>query len=287
MNNLVIAENETANSIGDILVLSGRLKTADIARIVRHQDAESLAFGEAAVSLNILTQQDIDYALAKQFDYAYLASPDIRLSEELVAAYKPFSKVGENLRAVRSQLLLRWFNQDKLRKFLAIVSPAKGDGRSFIAANLAVMFAQQGQRTLLIDANLRNPRQEQLFKLGKSKGLSVYLSGRANLEVIQTVPGINNLSVIVAGPSAPNPQELLGRKTFKQLMNDVANNFDIVLIDTPAANEYSDAEIIASQVGAAMLVARENVSLMSQTTNIINRLQDNGVTVVGSILNDS
>jgi len=286
MSNLAVTDQENANSIGDILVLSGRLKTADIARIARHQDAEGLAFGEAAVSLNILTKQDIDYALAKQFDYAYLSSPDIRLSEELVAAYKPFSKVGESLRAVRSQLLLRWFNQDKLRKFLAIVSPVRGDGRSFIAANLAVMFAQQGQKTLLIDANLRNPRQDQLFKLGKSKGLSVYLSGRAGLDVIQAVPGLNNLSVIVAGPSAPNPQELLGKNTFRQLLNDAASQFDIVLIDTPAANDYSDAEIIASQAGAAMLVARENVSFLSQTTNIANRLQDNGVTVVGSILND-
>lgn len=286
MNNLAVTDHENANTIGDILVLSGRLKAGDIARITRHQDAEGLPFGEAAVSLKLLTQQDIDFALAKQFDYSYFASPDIRLSEELVAVYKPFSKVGENLRAVRSQLLLRWFNQDTLRKFLAVVSPASEDGRSFISANLAVMFAQQGQRTLLIDANLRNPRQEQLFKLGKSKGLSVYLSGRADLEVIQSVPGLNNLSVIVAGPSAPNPQELLGKNTFKQLLNDVSNSFDIVLIDTAAANDYSDAEIVASQVGAAMIIARENVSLMSDTISITNRLQDNGVTVVGSILND-
>ena len=142
-------------TIGDILVATGRLSQDDAARIVERQHTDKVQFGDAALALKVLTKDDIDFALSKQFDYAYLSDQDDTVSHELVAAYKPFSRVGENLRAVRSQLMLRWFNTDPAHKVIAIVSPGSGEGRSFIAANLAIVFAQQGERTLLIDADLR------------------------------------------------------------------------------------------------------------------------------------
>ena len=127
----------------------------------------------------MLSKDDIDFALSKQFDYSYLSDQDQSVSPELVAAYKPFSRVGENLRAVRSQLMLRWFNTDPARKVMAIVSPGNGEGRSFVAANLAIVFAQQGERTLLIDADMRSKPergQQALFKLGKSAGPVCHIS---------------------------------------------------------------------------------------------------------------
>jgi protein-tyrosine kinase len=114
------------------------------------------------LGLKLLSKADIDFALSQQFNYAYLSDQgDTSLSSELVAAYKPFSRVGENLRAVRSQLMLRWFNTDPAHKVLALVSPGRGEGRSFVAANLAIVFAQQGQRTLLIDGDLRSQAHAQ------------------------------------------------------------------------------------------------------------------------------
>ena len=133
----------SSRSIGDILVATGRLQGDDLHRILDRQRESGIAFGQAALDLKLLTQADVDYALSKQFDYSYLIESDSSLAPELVAAYKPFSKVGENLRAVRSQLMLRWFNQHPNNRVLAIVSPAAGEGRSFIAANLAIVFAQQ------------------------------------------------------------------------------------------------------------------------------------------------
>ena len=99
-------------TIGDILVATGRLSQDDAARIVERQRADKVQFGDAALALKVLTKDDIDFALSKQFDYAYLSDQDDTVSHEIVAAYKPFSRVGENLRAVRSQLMLRWFNTD-------------------------------------------------------------------------------------------------------------------------------------------------------------------------------
>ncbi len=277
-------------NMGDILVATGRLSHEDAIRITQRQQKDNLKFGDAAIAMKLLSKEDIDYALSQQFDYAYLSDQDTSLSPELVAAYKPFSRIGENLRAVRSQLMLRWFNVNPAHKVLAVVSPCEGEGRSFISANLAVVFAQQGERTLLIDADLRAKSkrdQQALFKLGKSAGLSAILAGRAGLESAQPVPGLPGLTVLPAGARPPNPQELLGRPAFGNLLQTAAQRFDVIVIDTPAGNEFADAEIITARAGAALLVTRKNKSTIPTAMQLTQRLQDNGVILVGSILNDA
>jgi receptor protein-tyrosine kinase len=171
-----------------------------------------------------------------------------------------------------------------------VVSPAQGDGRSFLTANLAVVFAQQGQRTLIIDADLRanaERGQQALFHLERSAGLSGILAGRGGMEQIKPVPGLPGLGVLPAGAVPPNPQELLGRTVFSKLLLKAANVFDVVLIDTPSGGDYADAEIIASRTGAAIMVARNNQSLVPHTTALAKRLQESSVTMVGSVLNDA
>ena len=277
-------------SMGDILLDTGRLKPEDLQRILDAQQVEKLSFGEAAIALNILTKADIDFALSKQFDYAYLVEGQDHFSPQLVAACKPFSRVGENLRAVRSQLMLRWFNSDTQRKVMTVVSAGQGDGRSFIAANLAIVFAQQGQRTLLIDGDLRaepERSQQALFKLDKGVGLSGILAGRATLEVAQAVPALPGLTVLTAGAQPPNPQELLGRIAFAQLLQAASAQFDVILIDTPSGSDYSDGEIIAARAGAALMVARRNQTLVPETKDLGTRLQEGGVALVGAVLNDA
>ena len=282
--------NTNTKTIGDILVATGRLSQEDAVRIVERQRKDQVQFGEAALALKVLSKDDIDFALSKQFDYSYLSDQDQSVSPELVAAYKPFSRVGENLRAIRSQLMLRWFNTDPARKVIAIVSPGNGEGRSFVAANLAIVFAQQGERTLLIDADMRSKpgrSQNTLFKLGKSAGLSAILSNRAGLEVAQLIPGLPGLAVLPAGATPPNPQELLGRPAFGDLLRIASQQFDVIIIDTPAGTVYADAEVIAARAGAALLVARKNESLLPAATSLARRLQESGVALIGSVLNDS
>ncbi len=285
-----LAATGNARSIGDILVATGRLSAEDAKRILERQKQDQLPFGEAAIALRVLTKDDIDFALSKQFDYAYLPEADRSLSPDLVAAYKPFSKVSENLRAVRSQLMLRWFNGEPMRKVLAVVSPGKAEGRSFVAANLAIVFAQQGQRTLLIDGDLRakpDAGQHALFKLGRGAGLSGILADRASLEAAQLIPGMPGLAVLPAGAEPPNPQELLGRASFGQLLMTAVYEFDVILIDTPSGGDYADGEIIAARTGAALMVTRKNQSLVPSATQLARRLQDGGVALVGSVLNDA
>jgi chain length determinant protein tyrosine kinase EpsG len=274
------------HSIGAILVDTGRLSTEDAERILRLQKEQGTRFGDAAIELGLLNEEDIRFALARQFDYPYLPAGDGSLSHELVAAYQPFSPVVEQLRALRSQLMLRWFDAPAQRQALAIVGPGHGAGRTFIAANLAIVFSQLGERTLLIDADLRTPRQHELFKLGKHPGLSGLLAGRIGPEAVVRVPALLGLSVLPAGTVPPNPQELLGRPAFSELLQAISRDFDVVIIDTPAASVYADAQTIAARAGAALLLARKNRSSLPDIAELTQSLQQSGATLVGSVLND-
>jgi len=288
--NTTLTTTGSGRSIGEILVATGRLSAPNLQRVLERQKLDSTPFGTAAVALNLLTKDDIDFALSKQFDYAYLTPQDASVSPELVAAFKPFSRVGENLRAVRSQLMLRWFNGQALHQVLAIVSPQQGEGRSFIAANLAIVFAQNGERTLLIDGNMRattDTGQHALFKLGRGVGLSGVLSGRGGLEAAQLVPGLPGLAVLPAGSVPPNPQELIGRNSFADLLREACQQFDVILIDTPAGEDSADAELIAARAGAALMVARKDYSLTPKTSAMARRMQDSGIALVGAVLNDA
>ncbi len=272
-------------SIGAILIDTGRLSAENAERILRLQKEQGKRFGDAAIELGLLSEDDIRFALASQFDYPYLAPGDNSLSHELVAAYTPFSPVVEQLRALRSQLMLRWFDAEARRKALAIVSPGKGEGRSFIAANLAVVFSQLGERTLLIDADLRTPRQHEIFKLGNSAGLSGLLAGRIGSEAIIRVPSLLNLSVLPAGAVPPNPQELLGRPAFIERLHTISQDFDVVIIDTSAAGDYADAQTVAARAGAALMLTRKHQSSIADTVQLSRDLQHAGTVLVGSVLN--
>ncbi|SES88178.1 chain length determinant protein tyrosine kinase EpsG [Nitrosospira multiformis] len=275
-----------SSSIGAILVNAGRLSEENVTRILEAQVQQQNHFGEAAICLGLLTEDDVRFALSRQFNNLYLPAGDNSLSHHLIAAYKPFSPVVEHLRSLRSQLMLRWFEPDTDRNVLAIVSPGLGEGRSFIAANLAIVFSQLGKSTLLIDANLRAPRQQEFFKVNTGGGLSSYLAGRAGLESIVRIPSLLGLSVLPAGAVPPNPQELIGRSVFADLLQSVGCEFDIVIVDTPSASEYAEAQIIATEASAALIVLRKNHTSLSRTMELARRFQQTGAAVVGSVLND-
>lgn len=271
-------------NIGKLLLDLGKIKPIDAERILRLQKDEGLRFGDAAIKLGLVTEDDIRRALSVQFDYPYLTQGEGGFSKELVAAYAPFSAEVEALRALRSQLILRWFSEGY--KALAVLAAKDSDGCSSLAANLAVVFSQLGEQTLLIDANLRSPKQHQIFNVKESKGLSDILAGRAGLEVMTRIESFVDLTVLGAGTIPPNPQELLNREAFVQLVNQAIADFDIVIVDTAPACETSDAQTVATRCGGALLVTRMNESKISDITNIRDQLTTTGVMVVGAVVND-
>jgi receptor protein-tyrosine kinase len=273
-------------SIGAILIDSGKLSINDVELILRHQKTTNIRFGDAAMELGLLTLTDMQHALSNQYDYPYLHNESAAVSETLVAAYNPFSPQVETMRTLRSQLMLRRFTGDPGCKMLSITSPSRGEGRSYLAANMAIVFSQLGERTLLIDADMRNPVQHELFKLENRNGLSSVLACRNDLQAVQRVDSFVDLSVLTAGPTPPNPQELLGRPALTALLHNLNEKFDVILIDTPPALEYADAHIISGRAGAALVVVRKDTSLVELVTQQTDSMAHSGINVIGTVLSE-
>ena len=271
--------------LGNILVENGKIDSSDIEPILEVQRARGLRFGEAALSLRLITRDDLRNAVAKQYGLPHLLPGGESISSELVGAYEPFHPRAEEMRALRTQLLIRWSNAQVRHRMLAVVSPGSGEGRSYVAANLAVAFSQLGERTLLIDADLRAPRQHRIFNIPDRIGLSAVLSGRADRNAVVAVPQFGTLSLLPAGACPPNPQELLLRPALAALLGDLRNEFDVILFDTPPASLYADAQSLAFRAGSAIVLARKDHTSIADTASTIRALSDTGTRVVGTVFN--
>ena len=269
--------------IGALLVAAGKLEPQSVERILRLQTKSGARFGELAIKLRLARQADVAQALARQFGYPCYRHGADQHSAELVAALYPNSGQVEALRALRTQLLLRWFTAE--RKMLAILSAGRGEGRSYLAANLALLFAQMGRRTLLVDADLRSPRQDKLFKSAERRGLSDLLAQRVGLEVIVRLSAFGDLTLLPAGTVPPNPQELLCRPVFSLLLRHLSRSFDVILFDTPACKKQADAETIGALAGGALILARKDASRMTDVHDLQRRLQRADTTIAGAVLN--
>ena len=274
-------------SIGDLIAESCQLKPEQLERILAHQRKTGVRFGEAAIELGLATTNDVLFALAKQYHYPYAAQDQHKLSPELVALNEPFSAKAETFRAIRSQLMKRVFNdQSRPRRALAIVSPNAGDGKTFFAANLAVALAQLGGRTLLIDADMRGPRQHEVFNLPNDAGLAGILSGRTpETPVVQPVPGVPGLFLLPVGNTPPNPLELVERPAFGLLMHELTAKFDYVVVDTPAAQYGADATVIADRCGASLMLARQDFSRIAAVEEMAIELADDQPKLAGVVVN--
>jgi chain length determinant protein tyrosine kinase EpsG len=272
-----------SSNIGDLLVKDGKITQAEADRILQLQQQQGLHFGEAGKALKLITESDIQHALSQQFNFSFLTNTNSGLSQKLIAAYQPFSPQVETLRTIRSQLMLRWFHHDK--KTLAIVSPNNGEGRSYFAANLAIVFAQLGQRTLLIDANLRQPCQHLLFNLGGVQGLSDFLANRVNDVVVKKIGELPDLSILTAGTIPPNPLEIISRG-LGACLEKLISNYDVILLDTPAVSQGSDVQLLARGAGGALLLARQHETRLAEMEAMKTFLEKSGVVCVGAVIND-
>lgn len=270
-------------SIGQILVDAGRLQENDIPRVMSLHRKRKIRFGEAAVKLRLITAYDVQYALSVQFDYPTLPPGGARTGERVVVASDPESATAEAIRGLRSELLARWLDTE--HNTLALVSASKGVGRSYLCANLAAAFAQSGERTLLIDADLRRPTLHEYFQLENRAGFSTILAGRHWTEVIEPIAHFGTLSVLPSGPVPPNPLELLGRTEFRVLLDEVRSNYDVVLVDTPAAQGRADARLIAPRCASAAVVVKTNEDRIDELETFCEAVREYGAHVVGAVMN--
>lgn len=272
--------------IGAILGSKVELSPDRIEQILEHARERGVRFGDAAVALGFVTQDQVLHALAEQFGYLYASEERRKLMPELVGLNQPFSLQAEAIREIRSQVMMRVFAGPRPRPALAVVSPSSGDGKTFFSANLAVALAQVGGKTLIIDADLRGPRQHEVFNVENTTGLSSVLVGRVDSTVIQQVPDTPNLFIMPVGVTPPNPLELIERPTFSVLLRELTAKFDHVIVDTPAAVFGVDAQVVAARCGAALVVARKNQSRVGALQKLVSALSDSTARMAGVIINE-
>lgn len=271
--------------IGELICGIRPLSEKQIDQILVYQRKNGLRFGEAAVELRLVEPDEVVHALSRQFHYT-AGSADRKVSSELVAAADPFGEQAEAFRELRSRLLVEVL--DDAACALAVLSPDIGDGKTYLAANLAVSFSQLGESTLLVDADMHTPRQHMLLGVQPNGvGLSGVLAGFASAEgLVHAVPGLPNLHLAPAGAIPPNPLELLQRPAFAAMMRGFIQQFDHVVVDSPAAARGAHSRIIAARSGVSLLVARRGNSGMKPLEGLLDALSRGPGRIAGVVVNE-
>ena len=263
-------------------------------------------FDSAALRLGLVTQEMIEDALAEARglfaeDAAgpiQMALGKIRSDRNLVVrdgepvspgaqlsyALDPYDLRSERLRALRTELMLLT-ESTRHANIVPILSPGPGEGRSQLAAELAISFAQLGRRTLLIDADMRKPRQHILFDAANQYGLSRSIS-LAERPFFQPVTGLPAMHLLTAGPVPLNPLELLSDGRFEKLLSDWRKTYEFIVIDTPPVCQYADGLAVATLASRFLLVSRAQHTQYKSTRETLRRLENTQAKILGAVLNN-
>lgn len=213
------------------------------------------------------------------------------MKKELIAQKNPKSPISETFRTLRTNI--QFMNSQKNLKTILITSTMPNEGKSWVASNLAITFAQAGKKVLLIDADMRKGRLASLFQVSRAPGLSNFLSGidergvNKNLDITSYIleTEVANLFLIPTGNIPPNPAELLGTETTIKMLDNLKEIFDIVILDGTPALLVTDAIILSRMVDTTLLVASYNSTKKDDLEKTKKLIENVGGKIAGVILN--
>jgi len=201
----------------------------------------------------------------------------------LVSVADPSSVVAEQFRTIRTNI--QFSAVDKKIQSLVVTSAEPSEGKSTVSSNLAVVWAKQNEKVLLIDADLRRPTAHRTFNLLNAAGLSSYLSNNAVYEEIIQETEVPNLSVISSGPIPPNPAELLNSRHINTLIERLEDEYDIIIFDAPPINTVTDAQLLASKADGVILVVPQGIAEKGSVTHAVEQLNKVHAKVLGTVMN--
>lgn len=287
----------------EALIAHSGLSQPDVARIANTMRELRLSFCEAALQLNLATRDDIDEVSTRVrerlsgrhagvFETAIRGATQrqaltvrqglARPTSQLIYARNADDPRSEKIRSLRTELML--LNDSAQRgNVLALVSPGRGEGRSQLCAELAIAFAQLGRRTLLVDADLRHPRQHVLFSADNQWGLAQTLA-LGEPPFLYGVEGLPEMALLTSGTLPPNPLELVSHRRFERLLTEMRRQYDFVVIDTPAVSPYADALQIASVAQRVLVVSRTDTTSFQSMKDMLRRLAVTESKILGAVI---
>jgi tyrosine-protein kinase len=196
---------------------------------------------------------------------------------------EPSSPAAEAYRSLRTSL--QFARPERQLRVILVTSPAVGDGKTSTLANLGVVFAEAGERVLLVSGDLRRPRLGEFFGLGEQVGLTSVLLGEHTMEEVLTpVPGIDRLTLLPVGPIPPNPAELLNGSGMRDIFTRLREQFDLVLVDSPPVLPVTDAAILSQHADATLMLAAAGQTRRGDLHRAVEKLDQVGATILGTVL---
>ncbi len=232
------------------------------------------------------------YNYSYRYRSAYGAKGDASAAElakltevELINHLFPKISIAEDYRTVRTAI--QFSRSDLTTRAIAFTSTSPQEGKSATTSNMAISFAQLGERVLIVDADLRKPRLHKIFKVRNKTGLSDVLTGRASAEDVIQKTAIDNLSILPSGPHPPNPAELLNSKRMKEFLDNVRRRYAVVLVDLPPVLAVIDPVIVAAMADMTVIVVRMGTTTRKPLRRAIEELGRGKADIIGIILNDA
>lgn len=203
---------------------------------------------------------------------------------KLIAKLNPKSPISEQYRTIRTNI--QFASADgELRSFM-VTSASQGEGKSTTAANLAIVFAQQGKRVLLVDSDLRKPTMHYTFRVTNTVGLTNVLTRQASLVEAVQATDVEKLDLLSSGPIPPNPAELLSSRMMEQMLAEAYKQYDLVVFDSPPVLAVTDAQVLANQCQGTVLVVKSGVTELENALKAKELLQAAKAKLLGAVLNN-
>ncbi|MCU9599717.1 CpsD/CapB family tyrosine-protein kinase [Pallidibacillus thermolactis] len=202
----------------------------------------------------------------------------------LITLMAPKSPISEQYRTIRTNI--QFSTVDEAIRSIVVTSTAPGEGKSTTVSNLAVVFAQQGKKVLLIDADLRKPTTHYTFQIMNTKGLTNVLTKQIHFHEAVQETVMENLNILTSGPIPPNPSELLASNAMKQLLEEAYKLYDLVLFDAPPILAVTDAQVLANLSDGSIMVTSSGFTDKDAAVKAKELLENAKSKLLGAILNN-
>jgi receptor protein-tyrosine kinase len=296
-------QRDADKALTEELISLWGLTAESVDRITKLARSDGLSFSDAALRLGLISPADVEDATAwitrqkrtgpveaairhakAQNTVILRQAGGLYPSNHLLLLHEPDSERSERIRSLRTELMLLVGGGQHRDNIIAVLSPGAREGRSQLCAELALAFAQAGRRTLLVDADMRHPRQHALFCCDNQWGLAQALSlGEA--PAMYGMEAVPDLALLPAGVIPPNPLELVSNRRFERMVDAWRRAYDFVLIDTPPVSQYADALAVATAAGRVLIVGRTDSTSFSGMKDLLRRLAPSQARILGSVIN--